>query len=541
MITHRRFASHFVSVGFACAVALACTAKVREFGTTEAGVSNSGGTGGGNADASAGSGGTGGTGGTGGVAAGGTGGVAAGGTGGVAAGGMGGGPTDAGGDSADGPAQVCTPGEDFCQGNEVRRCQDGSASTLVKQCGVTEFCDDASMGCLTQVCTPATTQCASGEQPQVCAADGSAWVNAGAACSGKEPICQNGQCLCATGEKRCDPANPDQPQECNNTNAWVNDGEPCSSAVYSGCRDSDGRCLTTSILVPWQSGGYDRVHNMTNYPAIVQNVRIDKYEATVGQFRRFVEAVVNDGWQPDNGDGTHEHLNGGNGLVNSGSAGGNESGWDTVWNSFLATTRGDWDTNLIHSNASLAPYSTWTTAVGANEDKPINTLTWYEAYAYCIWDEGFLPSEAEWEWAARGGTQGRKYPWGATDPGTDPNLAVWGCYYPAGSLGSCTTMEGAGHIADVDEGPAVAGEAHWGHVHMSGNVWEWVLDWHAGDPPYSPAVCDSCANVRPALTERVHRGGDFFFSAQDMETGAHRQFRPEWRDPYGGVRCARAP
>jgi formylglycine-generating enzyme required for sulfatase activity len=51
---------------------------------------------------------------------------------------------------------------------------------------------------------------------------------------------------------------------------------------------------------------------------------------------------------------------------------------------------------------------TWTASVGGNENLPINGVNWWESYAFCIWDGGFLPSEAEWESAAAGGDQQRK-------------------------------------------------------------------------------------------------------------------------------------
>ena len=48
----------------------------------------------------------------------------------------------------------------------------------------------------------------------------------------------------------------------------------------------------------------------------------------------------------------------------------------------------------------------------------MNCVNWFEAYAFCIWDGGFLPSDTEWEYAAAGGSLQREYPWGSTAPGT---------------------------------------------------------------------------------------------------------------------------
>ena len=117
---------------------------------------------------------------------------------------------------------------------------------------------------------------------------------------------------------------------------------------------------------------------------------------------------------PPAGSGKHTHLNGGQGLGEQRQRRGTyEPGWDaTDWNN---------TTDIDPTNANLASctiYSTWTASAGSQENLPINCVNWYEAYAFCIWDGGFLPSEAEWEYAAAGGSQQREYPWGSTTPGT---------------------------------------------------------------------------------------------------------------------------
>ena len=164
-------------------------------------------------------------------------------------------------------------------------------------------------------------------------------------------------------------------------------------------------------------------------PATVSNFRLDKYLVTVGRFRQFVNAW-NAGYMPPAGSGKHASLNGGNGLNATG--GGYEPGW-------AATDDG----NIAPSNDNLAcdaSFATWTNTTSGQENLPIDCVNWYEAYAFCIWDGGFLPSEAEWEYAAAGGNQQREYPWGSSAPGTGcPGSgcqhAIYDCDFPNGSGG----------------------------------------------------------------------------------------------------------
>jgi sulfatase modifying factor 1 len=348
-------------------------------------------------------------------------------------------------------------------------------------------------------------------------------------------------------------------QTCNTNGQWGTPW-PCASGTCSGgactgsttsgtsceglsgpglneCGASSESCCTSLEVA---GGTYYRTYTNSGTgatgladPATISGFRLDKYLVTVGRFRRFVSA-----WNagasyvppavPAAGSGKHTHLNGGSGLNATG--GGYEPGWSTSDDSNVAPT----DTNL----ACDPSYATWTTAAGTQETLPINCVNWYEAYAFCIWDGGFLPSEAEWEYAAAGGSQQREYPWGSTDPGTSNEYAIYDCYYPNGS-GTCT---GVGSIAPV--GTTTMGAGAWGQLDLAGDVDEWTLDTFSvyADP------CTNCADITAVPTRglfiqnRVHRSGGFGANAS-LTLPPYRSVGepPTDRGSLAGFRCARTP
>jgi formylglycine-generating enzyme required for sulfatase activity len=136
-----------------------------------------------------------------------------------------------------------------------------------------------------------------------------------------------------------------------------------------------------------------------------------------------------------------------------------------------------------------------------------------------------LPSEAEWEYAAVGGSEQRKYPWGAAAPGTMNQYAIYGSFYTANTL----------NMAPV--GTATSGAGLWGQLDLAGEIWEWNLDWK--NAYVSP--CTDCVSLTAAQF-RIVRGDNFAGSVANLTpTVRGGDIAPDGRDSNFGVRCARAP
>ncbi len=308
------------------------------------------------------------------------------------------------------------------------------------------------------------------------------------------------------------------PPSCNAGDAGV---ESCLGG------DAGTESCCTSLEVP--GGMFNRDDN-SSYPATVGGFRLDKYDVTVGRFRSFIDAGLS-AWSPATGSGIHKHLNGGHGLLNSGTTPPEyETGWQSSWSSNLATTVSQWTTTL----ACDSTYATWTPSPGANEKLPINCVDWYEAYAFCIWDGGFLPSEAEFDYVYMGGSLEHTYPWGNKAPGPDPSLAVYGCYYP-NATGICTGLK---NIAPV--GSVKAGDGVWGQSDLAGEMWQWLLDWY--ENPYSTKSCVDCADTTDANAKYpVLRGGAFNGNSSELPVTCRCTTTRTNRVDNFGFRCARTP
>lgn len=307
------------------------------------------------------------------------------------------------------------------------------------------------------------------------------------------------------------------------TSCGVNGDESCCSSlpVAGG---TFNRTYTNS-----GSGAYNLRDSAT-----LSSFNLDKYELTVGRFRQYVTYLVAGGSPPAAGSGKHSHLNNGQGVADSGQPGRYEQGWNSAWNNYIPTGAGaaaKWAQNL-----SCSPYDTWTANPGGNEMMPLTCMNWYEAYAFCIWDGGFLPTEAEWKYAAAGGDEQRRYAWGSASPGTNSQYAIYECYYPDGIRGNCSSVEK--NVAPVGSTPL--GIGRWGQYDLAGSVWEWNLDIYGN---YA-SPCKDCARLSGG-SQRVLPGAGFHTWPDPYLFAYNRtsvNYDTTYRGDYGvGVRCGRAP
>jgi formylglycine-generating enzyme required for sulfatase activity len=226
---------------------------------------------------------------------------------------------------------------------------------------------------------------------------------------------------------------------------------------YQNDKDS-----STMVLIPareFTMGSNDAEDEKPIHTVYLDTFYIDKYEVTVGQYRKFAQATGRN--MPD------------------------QPGWN----------EGD-------------------------DNYPVVNITWYDASAYASWGGKRLPTDAEWEKAARG-TDKRIYPWGNTP---DPSKCNSGGEY---------SHDRYDNTAPVGSFPQ--GASPYGVMDMAGNVWEWCSDWYnyyQKSPSRNPTGPSSGSY-------RVIRGGSFALDYGYCRTTSRDLYFPEHESPINGFRCVR--
>ena len=232
---------------------------------------------------------------------------------------------------------------------------------------------------------------------------------------------------------------------------------------------------------------------------------IDRHEVTNARYRAFLDAVREHGdeqWrhpeQPEGKDHTPRY-----------------------WREYNPLLRSE-------TYRRVVPFDEETFTAG---DKPVVGVDWFDAYAYAKWAGKRLPTEAEWELAARG-TDGSRWPWG--------NDWAWGvCNIGGEKKGRDISTRGTekdGYIYSAPVGTYPEGNSIYGIADLAGNVAEWCADWYAADA-YEHAP-DEDPRGPETGTMRVVRGGSSQRGPNRVRGAARASYEPDFRNFTLGFRCA---
>lgn len=401
---------------------------------------------------------------------------------------------------------ACSTGEFRCVGADLEACDAGQTGwDLVSTCATPALCQSglASGACAPPTCDSLETDCDSdGVTLLTCNSDQDGWTS-----STCPHVCVAGQCsgVCDPQDVQCA---GDAVQTCQSDGQW-DSGQPCASgsvcesgacAPIPSCDGATVSCQGESCcstnLVP--GGTFYRSYDAVTYtdmsnPATVSDFKLDVYEVTLERFAMFMrDGGATQAHPPVAGSGAHPHV------LNS--------GWQSAWNAKLEVDMiqmrnklrsidgCNWNDNCYFGDCPMM----W---VG----RSINCMTWFEAFAFCAWDGGRLPTSAEWNYAAAGGAEQRAYPW--SSPPTD------------------MTFDDA-HLAMP---------AKWGQKKMAGGMFEMLLD-RGG---LYPNPCVDCALMTGDEKLRVSRGGSSLSSPLDLLVSKYSQTWWHVRNIEDGIRCAR--
>jgi formylglycine-generating enzyme required for sulfatase activity len=261
------------------------------------------------------------------------------------------------------------------------------------------------------------------------------------------------------------------------------------------------------VLYPADLSDEDRDHSVS-----VSGYFLDRFEITWARFEQFAAEF---GGPPAAGSGAHPALS-------------RTTGWQSEWDLELPATGAELlerarsgETRTLDAGMGSEPLEVARVAMG-EPNFAADRLSWFVAFAFCIWDGGRLPTEAEWEYAATGGERNWAYPWGDT---TEPIAGLRSV--PVAPVGSRPELRGV-----------------FGHDDLAGGVVEWAFDWLAeGYYVEGGSACADCANHVEGIARVVRGASDPTCCSGDLDTeyrAASRSGRaPGVALPGVGARCAR--
>ncbi len=408
----------------------------------------------------------------------------------------------------------CKAGDKRCANDTPQTCSATGAWENQPWCGSPKHCQG---GACVVSCAPGVDIGCFGNSPYTCDVNGN--FEMAKACG--KSTCVDGACqgICALGETRCSASDPKVPEACDATGQWETMSACTGTCTSGSCpgRSCDGLPETCGpgknencCLSPVVWGGTFSRSNDTDFPATVSDFRLDRFEVTVGRFRKFVEAYP--GSIPQAGTGAHPRIA--------------KSGWDPSWNKEMPAT-----SEALRTAVKKCDVYAWSDKPEGQENRPMNCISWYEAFAFCVWDGGRLPTETESNYAAAGGAEQRAFPWSnpPSSQKVDESHAVFGCL----GGGNNTECDDRDMLAVGSRSPK--GDGKWGHADLSGSVSEWSLD---EANIYQP-ICKDCAYVDFASFRSV-RGGAWSHNESFLSSRFRNNFYVQTHHLAVGVRCARS-